>query len=128
MLVVDISSSLSFQQEQVQHWLRYLNSQLKKINDVPILLIGNKDDLISTEQRKDTIIYFNSLKKKYSLDYIILSARDVINVKPLLQVIKQKCFHLLDSNYFVIPHVYKRVAEQISQFKEQGKFLLGKQN
>ena len=125
LLVVDISKSLADQKEQVQHWLRYLKSQLEKLDNVPILLIGNKDDLISAQQREDTIAYFNSLKKTYPLDYVILSARKVVNVKSFLKMLKSKCLSLLDSNYFVIPRLYKQVAEEINQVRLQGKFLLG---
>lgn len=110
----------------MQHWLRYLKSQLKKLDDVPIILIGNKEDLISTQQKVDTISYFDSLKKQYALDYVILSARKLANVKSVMTIFQQKCLALLNSNYFVIPHLYKRVADQIHVVRKKGKLFSGK--
>lgn len=113
------------QQEQVQHWLRYLKSQLKKLKDVPLILIGNKEDLISKQQRENTVEYFESLKKQYALEYVIVSARKLENVTSVITVLQQKCLALLNSEYFIIPHRYKRVADRLQIVRKNGKFFVG---
>lgn len=110
----------------MQHWFRYLKSQLKNIEDVPIILIGNKEDRVSKEQKEETESYFNSLKKQHALEYVIVSARKLENVTSVMTILQQKCFALLNSRYFVIPHRYKQVADRVHVLRKELKLFMGK--
>lgn len=120
LLVVDISLPLETQKEQIQYWLQYLQTQISNIEEIPIIIIGNKEDLVSSEiskqQSKD---YFKSLQKKYSLKYLIVTANKSTNVKPLLEIIRKKCSDFLDQkDYFRVPSLYKKVGEYLKTLAE----------
>lgn len=125
-IVIDISTSLSNQHAQVQHWMRYLSTQLKKIESVPIIVIGNKSDLVKEEELQVTISYLSSLTQNHSIQYVITSAAKSTNVKSLLDILRDKCTILLgDKEYFMVPHIYKRIGEHIKQRRNRGEILLG---
>lgn len=95
---------------------------MKKLDEVPILLIENKENFIFAKQKKDTIVYFDVLKKQHSLNYIVFSARKVLNVNSILTILQQKCLSLLNSNYFVI-YIYISKWQIKSHLLEKGDFF-----
>lgn len=127
LLVVDISIPLETQKEHIHYWIQYLQTQIPKIDDVSIIIIGNKEDLVSNSQSQLSIDYFTSLQKNFALKYIIVSAKNLQNVKPLLKMIKKKCLELLNRNdYFQVPHVYKLIGNHLKSLAES-QILLGNQ-
>lgn len=110
-----MSVPLTDQNKQVSHWFYYLKSQFKSIKEIPILIVGNKIDLVkSAVELQESIDYFDSLKKQFSLQYILVAAKKLDKVREFLDILKEKCFSFFDEKeYFTVPHLYKKVGEFI---------------
>lgn len=120
--VVDVSVQLEKQKEQVAHWFRCLQSKFQGIKEIPIILIGNKIDLLEkqSQQKQTTIDYFDSLKKSYSLEYILVSAKKLQNVREFLEILKEKCLSFFsDEEYFNIPHIYKKAGDYLKEVTQK---------
>lgn len=76
MLVFDLTSSKSFL--EIEHWLEEINSNLVNKNDMTILLVGNKCDLLT--ERQVSYTEASKFAKKHLIDYIEVSAKEGINI------------------------------------------------
>lgn len=127
-LVVDTSLPIEKQKSQVQYWIRYLKSQLSEAEKVPMLIVGNKEDLLvkGNSHFQQVQEYFASLQKQ-SVRAITASSTKFMHIKGVIDIIREMCTVLLkDKEYFKIPHLYKRVGVHIkSQRETAGIYLLG---
>ena len=75
-LVFDLTSTKSF--TEIESWLEEIKTNFPTKNEVSILLIGNKSDLIS--ERKLNFIDVTKFANKHSLEYVEVSAKDGTNI------------------------------------------------
>ena len=85
LVVFDLTDEDSF--EKVSYWIEQVRNISQKI---PIILIGNKSDLV--EERKVTQEKIDEKKEKYNLDYMQTSALSGENINESFQTICQRAF------------------------------------
>lgn len=131
-LVVDASLPLDSQKQNTYFWLRYLKLQLREGNKHPVILVGNKLDLVKSEAEKQaTTDFFESLKQAKEVeDYFITSAKNYINTKKVLKFIRDKCSMFLEKaeETFMVPQLYKRVADKIKELRLNRVLITGSFN
>ena len=85
LVVFDLTDEDSF--EKVSYWIE----QVRNLRpNIPIILIGNKSDLV--EERKVTQEKIDEKKEKYNLDYMQTSALSGENINESFQTICQRAF------------------------------------
>lgn len=122
---MDVSQSVEHQNEQIQYWIRYLKTHLQNSDDLSIIIVGNRIDQIEDEKlRNKGSPNLESLKQSQLIyDYVMISAKQVIQIQNLLDILRRKCLSLLSKpENFMIPKLYKLTAERLQSEK---KFLIG---
>lgn len=124
--MVDTSLPVGTQTEQITHWLQYLKNEAASATN--IFLIGNKEDLINKQTKTEVRQLFKSMKEKgYIQDFCLASAKTSDNINTVLDILRNKCTSLLkEDEYFMIPVLYKEVAELVLKYQAEGKILIGK--
>ena len=85
LLIFDVTSKLSF--ERINFWINELKEK-KKLNELGLLLIGNKIDL--NEKRNVKKEEAEEFAKEYNINYYETSALQNINIKNIINDIAQQ--------------------------------------
>jgi small GTP-binding protein len=93
LLIFDVTSKLSF--ERINFWINELKEK-KKLNELGLLLIGNKIDL--NEKRNVKKEEAEEFAKEYNINYYETSALQNINIKNIINDIAQQCLNKIQKN------------------------------
>ena len=93
LLIFDVTSKLSF--ERINFWINELKEK-KKLNELGLLLIGNKIDLIDKRNVKKEEA--EEFAKEYNINYYETSALQNINIKKIINDIAQQCLNKIQKN------------------------------
>ena len=93
LLIFDVTNKESF--ERINFWMNELNEK-KKLNELGLLLIGNKIDL--NEKRNVKKEEAEEFAKEYNINYYETSALQNINIKNIINDIAQQCLNKIQKN------------------------------
>ena len=93
LLIFDVTNKESF--ERINFWMNELNEK-KKLNELGLLLIGNKIDLIDKRNVKKEEA--EEFAKEYNINYYETSALQNINIKKIINDIAQQCLNKIQKN------------------------------
>lgn len=112
-LVVAITDPLNEQKEQIVHWMHYLKSKLRYLEDATIFIIGNKADLATKEQKAQSKRLFASLIDiGYSADWVVISAKKSMSVDKVISNLRKS---LQSKSYFAVPRLYKQIGQDMQK-------------
>lgn len=111
-LVYDVSSVETFQ--NIRHWLREIKENANN-NNLFIILVGNKSDLIQRKVNKKKGI---KLAKEYGLEFLETSAKNNENVDKLFQIISEYAFRRADNDERVMSDKIVLLGEKLNKKKK----------
>ena len=119
LLIFDITSKMTF--DRISFWMNELNEK-KKLNELGLLLIGNKIDL--NDKRKVDKEEAETFAKENNINYYETSAFKNININEVIQDIAKQCLNIIkkneEKNFQFSLHEKKMVIENIGENKKKG--------
>ena len=123
LLIFDITSKMTF--DRISFWMNELNEK-KKLNELGLLLIGNKIDLNDkrTVDKEEAEIF----ARENNINYYETSASKNININNVINDIAKQCLNIIkkneERNYENSMNEKKMIIENIGETKKKKMLLI----
>lgn len=132
LIVVDVTKPIEEINQEIDFWKNYIRRSLNLSSTskpIPIIIVGNKMDLLSNDKQKKFNDYFNEIPSEERLHKFLTSGKTWHNVTRILDLLRLQLrsfitTHLKNLPREEVPELYIKAMKEALNQKAQGKLLV----